>query len=674
MKCQHGLFYGLTPTIQTTIYRYDAVGNLTNVDYANSPDLSFAYDANNRLTNMVDAAGTTRYTYTSFGAVASEDGPWADDTVTYAYANQLRSGMSLQQPSALALSTTYAYDSNGRLTTIAGGAAGTFNYGYDPSMKLNVNRIGLPNGAYITNTFDTMGQVTGTYLKNGSGTILNSHVYTYDPFNFKDLSRQTRTDGSYVDYAYDGIGQLKSALGKEAGGSSRLNESFRYVYDHAGNLSHRTNDILDESFSVDTWDKLVNVTRSGRITVAGTTSAAATNVTVNTSNAFLYADNTFASTNHSLTATGFTAVAKDSYGRRDTNAVSNVSDSVSLGYDDDGRLVNDGRLGFQYDEQNQLIAVWDDVVASWKSEFVYDGKMRRRIRKEFTWTGSAWQLTNEVRYIYDGNLVVQERDALNAPAVTYTRGSDLSGSFEGAGGIGGLLARRDERARSTAFYHADRLGNVTMLVNAQQIPVAKYSYDPFGNTLAWSGPLADVNLYRFSSKEIDQDAGVLHYLYRFYQPGLQRWITRDPLGDSSFGPRKQRPTASQYSSLLATYTFVQNRPCNWVDPDGLSPFSDCMAECDKNFKRDLRSSCKVAGQLGTLAAIFGGVVGAIAGAEMPQTSVGTAVIFGGGAGVLVYVPTLAFLTTVSLGDYDLCSNGCIGAHSKYYNDPIVILF
>jgi YD repeat-containing protein len=43
------------------------------------------YDANSRLTNMVDAAGTSRFTYTDFGALLSEDGPWDNDTVTYGY-------------------------------------------------------------------------------------------------------------------------------------------------------------------------------------------------------------------------------------------------------------------------------------------------------------------------------------------------------------------------------------------------------------------------------------------------------------------------------------------------------------------------------------------------------------------------------------------------------------
>jgi hypothetical protein len=39
------------------------------------------------------------------------------------------------------------------------------------------------------------------------------------------------------------------------------------------------------------------------------------------------------------------------------------------------------------------------------------------------------------------NRMIQERNASNVPTVSYTRGTDLSGSLEGAGGIGGLLAR-----------------------------------------------------------------------------------------------------------------------------------------------------------------------------------------------------------------------------------------
>jgi len=50
---------------------------------------------------MVDAAGTTKYTYTVGGQLYTEDGPFASDTVTNTYNNRLRVGMDLQQPTGV---------------------------------------------------------------------------------------------------------------------------------------------------------------------------------------------------------------------------------------------------------------------------------------------------------------------------------------------------------------------------------------------------------------------------------------------------------------------------------------------------------------------------------------------------------------------------------------------
>src|SRR6185312_3249175 len=104
-----------------------------------------------------------------------------------------------------------------------------------------------------------------------------------------------------------------------------------------------------------------------------------------------------------------------------------------------GNLLSDGQQNFAYDDENQLTSVWKTNV--WRNDFVYDGKFRRRVGKDFRWDGSGWIETNEVRFIYDDSLVVQERDTNNIPLATYTRGRDLSGAIQGAGGIGGLLAR-----------------------------------------------------------------------------------------------------------------------------------------------------------------------------------------------------------------------------------------
>ncbi len=292
-----------------------------------------------------------------------------------------------------------------------------------------------------------------------------------------------------------------------------MHEQFGYAYDAAGNLNYRTNNALVQTFGVNNLNELTTITRSGTLTVAGTTTGTATNVTVNSLTATLYGDKTFSKDGFTVTNgnNAFTAIAQDSYNQKDTNSVTvYLPATVTYLYDANGNLTSDGTRGFDYDDENQLIRV--TVTNSWKSEFTYDGKFRRRIRKEFTWSGS-WVQTAEVRYIYDGMLVIQERDLNNLPMVTYTRGRDLSGSLEGAGGIGGLLSRTEMANGQTAYFQADGNGNVTALVNGQQIIVAKYLYDPFGNILSKSGTLADANIYRFSSQEYHQNTGLVLYLY-----------------------------------------------------------------------------------------------------------------------------------------------------------------
>ena len=104
-------------------------------------------------------------------------------------------------------------------------------------------------------------------------------------------------------------------------------------------------------------------------------------LTVNGQPAATYSDVTFAAPGFTL-ANGtniFTAIAKDSQGRTDSNvSVSYLPSSVSFTYDANGNLLGDGNRCFAYDDENQLTSVW--ATNAWRSDFVYDGKMRRRIR------------------------------------------------------------------------------------------------------------------------------------------------------------------------------------------------------------------------------------------------------------------------------------------------------
>jgi RHS repeat-associated protein len=315
---------------------------------------------------------------------------------------------------------------------------------------------------------------------------------------------------------------------------------------------------LVENFQVNTVNELTGSTNGGKLTVMGTTSSQNSNtVTVNGTSGQVYGDATFAVTNLSLTTT-YTAIAADGLGRHSTNTVTvNVAtNNFAFQYDGNGNLIYDGLRNFAYDDENELIQVW--VSNQWFSQFTYDGKMRRRIRQEYTWQSSGWVQTNEVYYVYDGNVVIQERNANNIPTTTYTRGQDLSASLQGAGGIGGLLSltlntELGPPSSNSMYYHSDGNGNVTMLINPSQYIVAKYLYDAFGNVLSAAGSLAQQNLYRFSSKEAHLNSGLVYYLYRYYDPNLQRWPNRDPLEEQGG---------------INLYSFVRNDPLNQTDPLG----------------------------------------------------------------------------------------------------------
>jgi RHS repeat-associated protein len=563
----------------TTTYRFDEMGNLTNVVYSGGPltaPIALRYDLLNRLTNMVDGIGSTVFAWTPGGQLASEDGPWSSDAVSYGYSHRLRSGLSLQQASASPWQQSYAYEAYRRLTNVTS-QAGAFGTQYKTTSWNSIStaselveQMNLPGGGHIDNSHDGIGRLLSTALKNATNGTLNSHSYVYNDGHQR--TKQTFLEGNYVDYAYDNIGQLKTARGWESGGStSRPHEQFGYAYDAAWNLNYRTNNALTQSFGVNSLNQLTNLSWSGTFTVAGAVSITPTNVTVKDNSnspqaATVYTDETFARSGITLLngTNVFQAVAKDSLGRTDTNTVTAyLPASAVCASDSRGNLTNDGRRVFYYDSENQLTNVL--VAGAWKSEFAYDGLMRRKVRREFSWSGSGWIQTNEVRYIYDGRLVIQERHytpqgstLVPLTTVTYTRGNDLSGTFEGAGGIGGLLDRSEiSNLKSPhSYYHSDGNGNITALVNTNGLVVARYSYDPYGTILAMSGPLSEANLYRFSSKEWHAQSGLVYYLYRYYEPSLQRWVNRDPIGESGG---------------INLYSLLRNDALAAVDSFGLAP-------------------------------------------------------------------------------------------------------
>jgi RHS repeat-associated protein len=262
-----------------------------------------------------------------------------------------------------------------------------------------------------------------------------------------------------------------------------------------------------------------------------------------------------------------------------------------FGYDADGNVTNDGRWEYMWDGENRLVQMQTvpNLPANVPQQtllFGYDFQGRRISKVVSNFNGSAWTAVSNLKFVYDGWNLVAELDGNNNPVRTYMWGLDLSGSAQGAGGIGGLLAI-SVATTGTSFVAYDGNGNVTTLVDADTGEAsARYEYGPFGEVIRADGTAAKGNPFRFSTKYTDPETRLLYYGYRYYSPSVGRWPNRDPIGEPSFEARRNVLPSLGWSSHRPAelaegpnlYVYVGNNAIDRIDPLGLD-WLDCMSEC-----------------------------------------------------------------------------------------------
>ena len=123
-------------------------------------------------------------------------------------------------------------------------------------------------------------------------------------------------------------------------------------------------------------------------------------------------------------------------------------------------------------------------------EFRYDPQGRRiqkKVSEARTPTGNRrnnrrWKTTQQHHYVYDGRNLIAELDAQKHLVRTHLLGLDLSGSLQGAGGVGGLLQTTYHQRNEKAIPLIDGNGNVVQYFDTLEAnPIARFAYDPVGN-------------------------------------------------------------------------------------------------------------------------------------------------------------------------------------------------
>ncbi len=532
-----------------TDYTYDGAGVLTNVAYSDgTPPVRRAYDRLGRLTVVADGLGVQSNRYAADGQVLEAAAPCSDVVTVHGYDGYgRRTGMVVRTTSGAVLGTVgYGYDAAGRMQSVAS-EAGTARYTFGP------------DGRAVTSLTVTRGKrdvFSGEWRHDGegwldavswrtNGTAWRSVAQEHDAGG--RVKRREQENGRVWTYGYDMLGQLALATSSEPGLMATGAKAVTYTYDTIGNRTVATRDSgsntyytangLNQYVALDYARASFGVIQGTVFTMGGAIDAAAEAMPAGT------------------------AVT---WSRRPMLEAAHAAFS----YDADGNLISDGTRAYAWDAENRLVSVTPLAPTSgaWRVRNGYDCSSRRAWRAADVWDGGAWVGVETNRYVYDGWRVVAETSegVSGTTTNTYAWGLDLSGTLEGAGGIGGLLFGRfgGTGTPMTVAYAYDGAGNVIGLADpATGDTVAEYEYEPFGEVLTSRVRVAtaEANRYRFSTKSEDPVTGLIYYGYRHYSPALGRWINRDPLeeegGANLYGYAANNPLRFADALGLALYAF-----------------------------------------------------------------------------------------------------------------------
>jgi len=560
----------LSNTVETT---YDSTGNVT-AEWGATYPVAYAYDTSGRTVAM------RTFRVASAGIPTDEGGDltrWLYDNATGLLTNKVYADTSRVR---------YAYTPSGRLATRIWARGLTTTYSYDTLGQL-VN-VDYPETQYdVFHAYDVFGYATAssnsfaqyTFLNKLSGTatnetaVIGTNVFVLN----RSLDGHNRGESTHLTIGDGKLGETRFALDAEGRVSlvtvtnaTDVGSQTFYGYD-AGYSSGWETPLGNGG----TFRRIVlrDPFRSGLVACVSNTVDGATvsafgyghdlmgkrswqedcDGYATATNAFLYSAP--GEVTNAVLGAYACAYDFDNIGNRvwtvegavtNTYTANQLNQYDAFTYDADGNMLSSGNLSYLWDAENRL-RMAAPVSSTNGTERVlsrYDHRNRRVLKRVEILTGAEyvpppsppgnpgeWVEVRSTAFVWDNDRIAAEVISYTNGVVTtnaYFWGVDMSGTVDGAAGVGGLI-----RASLNGFdvlYCYDAHGNVTELIDAYSgAVVAKYRYGVFGETVRAEGPLAAANPWRFATRYHDDETGLVMFPRRPYSPELGRFLLRDPI-------------------------------------------------------------------------------------------------------------------------------------------------
>jgi RHS repeat-associated protein len=235
--------------------------------------------------------------------------------------------------------------------------------------------------------------------------------------------------------------------------------------------------------------------------------------------------------------------------------------TASYVYDANGNLIEkhlaDETIFYTYDALDRLVRV--EYPERKALTYLYDAFHRRIAQSVWEWQAEQkrWHLHSTDRFIYDG---FKEVGKVNDQGQIV----ELRVLGQGQGAEMGSAIALELRGKIFVPLH-DSSGSVRCLLDAENGNVVEnYSYSAYGQEKLWDErgqPLESSvvgNPWRFCSKRVEQETGLVFFGRRDYDPQIGRWMTPDPLF---------------FYDTANLYAFAKNDPMNCCDLYGLFSIS-----------------------------------------------------------------------------------------------------
>ncbi|HYV84639.1 MAG TPA: toxin TcdB middle/N-terminal domain-containing protein [Patescibacteria group bacterium] len=549
------------------------------------PPATYAYDAEDRLTALVDPMGVrTALGYDALGHRVLLDDP---HTGRWSYVFDLQGNLAAETDPQRR-TTTVQYDALDRLVgkTLGDGRQLRWTWDEGGAAADAVGRITSivdPTGTR-TLSYDALGRTTDD-ARRVDGVEYATHT-DWDAMG-RIVSRRF-PGGVQADYHYDAGGQLSSVAPyvtridhNERGQMTRVVHATGARADHLWDpaTGRPTGLVVIDSSGATVEDLAWTTDADGMVTVADDRALpgppAPRTYGYDARHRLVRAQGPWGSTDYAYDDAGtMTHMGQLSLMQDDPlhpQRVTRTSAGATLSYDAAGNLLvlhaAGGTRMIGYDSTGRLTRLIDTSrMITVTSDYDAEGRLLRETTDQ-SGTRSVFLLPSPEVEVSDGRITVQIA-------------------------AGGLRLASVEAGGRAVYPVADPSGSLSLVLDDRGLVAGRATFEPFGARLA-SGPADPADPLRFAGARRQAATGLIVMGWRHYDPSLARFLEPDPVLAAVLDPQS-----------LNRYAYARDNPLNLSDPDGHSPLAvlllfGALALLDRDTRLD------AAGSIGlTAASIF----------------------------------------------------------------------